>query len=201
MKTEHGFNTTETTIFFSNLSDAEIRSAVEKKARAFPDHLLIEKTPDNARKLGRILEVFPEAKIIHVIRNPPANINSLIQTEFSNGFRFAKDLLDAIRVYREVFNAALPFENHPALLRIRYEDLHSAPSEILRKIAAFCGLELLSTEQIQQAIEENHQKTKTIQKNIFRLGQVDSYCSELTPSEITEINSLLSKEIRHYHYD
>ena len=84
MKTKEGFTTTETTVFYSNLTDDEIRHDILIKAKKNPGKSLLEKTPANTLKLERITALFPEAYITHVIRDPRATINSILQSTFSS---------------------------------------------------------------------------------------------------------------------
>ena len=72
MKLENGFRTTETTVFFSNLTDEQIKHDISKKIKDEPEVFFVEKTPPNLLKLDRIIKLFPEAKIIHIIRDPRA---------------------------------------------------------------------------------------------------------------------------------
>lgn len=200
MKTEEGFVTTETAIFHRRLlTDKEIRRGIAGKARKHPGAILLEKTPRHALKLKRITALFPEAKIIHVIRDPRAVINSVLQTEFTGGHKAAHSLEEAISLYRQYFDATEPYKNHENLVRLQYESLSREPVRELSSICEFIGLDA-GLDEIEAVVKKNTGKSQTVSSNDFRKGQVDSYKEELSRQDIARIEQELADILEVYGY-
>lgn len=99
MKTKHGFVTSETTIFFSNLSDEEIYQGVLKKNNEVAGKFLCEKTPSNALRLDRLTNLFPKAKYLVLEHEPRSVTSSMLNTKFRSGRKFAgsRGLIDGYK--------------------------------------------------------------------------------------------------------
>ncbi len=199
MKEGDSYRTTETTVFFSDLSDERIRSAVEAKQATVPGKLLLEKTPSTVEKMDRILRIFPNARFIHLARDPRATINSILQTEFSNGFRFARDLDEAIDFLRRHYESARPYFDSPSVYLLSYEQLHADTEAALREMLHhFEWLDRVDPKDIARTVEQNRGKTKGMQNRLFRRGTVDSWKAELGPEAITRIERELDDVFRAY---
>lgn len=194
------YRTTETTVFHSNLTREEIYKAVRDKQEKYPGKCLLEKTPANILILDKILEIFPEVKVIHVVRDPRATINSILQTEFSTGFKFAKDIDNAIEVYRTHLTAAMKHRGKNYFFEIKYKDLHDKPVETYKKILNHINVKILKNDNIVEIFRNNKNKVKSNQKNLFRKGKVDSYKDELSKADIEKINKELINFIDMYNY-
>lgn len=200
MKTPNGYTTTETTIFFSNLNDEEIKAGIVNKQLSSPDDYILEKTPSNALKLDRIINLFPNSRIIHVVRDPRSVVNSMLKSEFSNGHKIARDLNEAIHKYLTFFNAVEPYGNYENVLQVKYEDLHSHPLKEMEKIGAFCNM-YTKKESIEYAVNKNSNKPQTTTSNDYRKGYIDSYKNELTLYNKLKIEKKLKKVFKRYGYD
>lgn len=97
------------------------------------------KTPRFVRWLDLLHSHFPEARFVHMIRDPRAVASSLIRSDVHRSTAWHS----ALRWNRDV-TAGLDFESRfPSLvLRIRYEELVDAPVLILTKLSTFTGLNL-----------------------------------------------------------
>ncbi|MES2278524.1 MAG: sulfotransferase [Bacteroidota bacterium] len=101
--------------------------------------LWVDKTPANERFLARIWQEMPQAKIIHVIREPIATIASRKTMEPTIGLSAAlRDLEISYTV--AIQQTAL---KDPRFLLIRYEELCDDPEEITAQMAAFLAIENL----------------------------------------------------------
>lgn len=95
-----------------------------------------EKTPGNLYYADVLLDMFPEARFLHLVRDPRAGVSSMQRVDFFtddvvfNAMTRKKDLVEgATRLERDV----------PASRRmtLRYEDLVRAPEASLRTVCAF----------------------------------------------------------------
>lgn len=103
-----------------------------------------DKMPANFRFLGLIHLALPNARIIHVRRDPVDTCLSCFTKLFSFGQPFSYDLAELGRYYRayhelmDRWRTALP-EN--VLLEVRYEDVVDDLEGQARRLVAHCGLD------------------------------------------------------------
>jgi tetratricopeptide (TPR) repeat protein len=104
---------------------------------------IVDKLPGNFRHLGLIHLALPNAKIIHVRRDPVDTCFSCYSKLFLGGLNFACDLGELGRYYRLCdglmahWRSVLPAH---ALLEVQYETLVDDFEPEVRRIVAFCGL-------------------------------------------------------------
>ena len=98
----------------------------------------VEKTPDNAGHIGRILSSWPSAKVLHVVRDPRDVYASMVEIgKWSEPAVFAEHwckTVGAARDWRGAQGGA-----HPAYHELRYERLVLAPEPTMREVLAFLG--------------------------------------------------------------
>ncbi len=116
--------------------------AVQLTGKTSP-RAICDKLLSNFRYLGLILNVFPNAKIIHTCRNPIDSCLSTFGINFADQ-AFTYDLGEIGRYYREYalmmqhWHKVLPVD---AILDVRYEDVVADTEGSARRILDFCGLE------------------------------------------------------------
>ncbi|MEI9989103.1 MAG: sulfotransferase [Rhizomicrobium sp.] len=131
------------------VSDAALR----KFGRRYIEHMralapgakrIVDKLPANFRHLGTIHLALPNAKIVHVRRDPMDTCLSCYSKLFLGGLNFAYDLGELGRYHKmyEVLTAhwhgVLP---ERVLLDVQYETLVDDFEAQARRIVAFCGLD------------------------------------------------------------
>lgn len=96
--------------------------------------IVIEKTPDHLLHYDQLLEWFPEAKFIVVVRDGRGVANSLRNTPWG------KDLESNIRTWRRSALAAKKVlaDNNKAML-VRFEDLIKSPQSEIARVMEFLG--------------------------------------------------------------
>lgn len=96
-----------------------------------------EKSPLHCRCVRRILEVFPQGKIIHIYRDPRDVVASMRGMEWTTG-----SVRDQARNWRKILDehlrlsAELPAASYTG---VRFETLVEQPEEQLRRVCAFLG--------------------------------------------------------------
>ena len=101
-----------------------------------------DKMPSNFQYVGLIHQLFPNAKIIHVTRNPMDTCMSCYSYFFGGALHFAYDLSDLGFYYRSyervmrLWNKVLPDK----ILNVSYEELVKNQESETRKMLAFCDL-------------------------------------------------------------
>ena len=154
-----------------------------------PDHVapvVTDKNPWNFDAIGLILRLFPDARIIHVRRNPMDTGLSIYRNQFSKGMQFANRLEDIGHYYGEYARIMAHWDRVAAgrFTTIQYENFVRDFDAAGPALLAACGLEwepacrnfwesrrvisTMSTMQARQPLET-------------RGGRAEKYVAELKP--------------------
>ena len=98
-------------------------------------NVLVNKTPDDVLMWWRVVECWPDARFIFLLRNPAVIANSWGKV---NRTWDRQRVVDDTANYLSAFNAA--YDAHGGLL-VRYEDLTENPQHELDRICDFVGVE------------------------------------------------------------
>jgi tetratricopeptide (TPR) repeat protein len=110
--------------------------------RANGKAFLTEKLPSNFLNLGFIARALPEARILHMIRDPLDTCFSNLRTMFSDVNTFSYDqqeLVDWYVQYRQLmdhWHRVMPGR----ILDVRYDELVADPEAVMRGVLEFCEL-------------------------------------------------------------
>jgi len=106
---------------------------------------ITNKMPGNFRYVGLIRLAFPNARIIHIRRDPLDTCLSCFSILFMHDYQpFSYDLAELGRYYRaytalmEHWREVLPLEH---ILEVQYEELVVNFEPLARRIVAYCGLD------------------------------------------------------------
>jgi hypothetical protein len=136
---------------------------------------LVLKTPPNTGRIPALLELFPEARFVHIVRDPYPVFQSMrnMYRKVLPGQELQSldwDRIDAwvVDAYRRLMTKYLADRTQiPAgrLVEIRYEDLDARPLEILP--ALYASLELPDFEVVRPQIESYLEGLGRFEKNRF----------------------------------
>ena len=127
----------------------------EAIAHQYNNYLLAEKGPDLKRVInkgmsarlhvGLIYMMFPNARFIHIRRNPLDCLLSCYSTNFTGNTQpYSYDLKELALFYRDHVRLTRHWENilpQENWLNVSYEELVSSPESQIREILSFLGLE------------------------------------------------------------
>lgn len=103
---------------------------------------ITDKRPDSILHVGLIKQMFPDARIVHTVRQPLDNILSVWFLYFDDHIRYGHDLGDAAHYYRQCrrlmdhWQRSYPGDIH----QIPYEALVADPEPAMRALTDFAGL-------------------------------------------------------------
>lgn len=122
--------------------EADFARAVLRKVATTA--VFLEKTPGHALHLDRILEMFPDARFIHMVRDPRAVTSSIIRAgkQWAGPWASPDSRTNAL-LWRRSVSAALDFEAaHPGLmLRTSYADFRGDPAKQLSRTFRWLDIE------------------------------------------------------------
>lgn len=123
-----------------------------------PGEIFLEKTPSHALFIPEIMELLPESRFIHIMRDARDVVASLLAASKSWGSYWApKSAVSATRMWINHVQAV--HESSKTLTanqfcEIRYENLHVSPLETLKGVSEFLKLQW-DEKEMQNAIEQN----------------------------------------------
>lgn len=163
-----------------------------------------DKTPWNVRHLETIVRWFPNARIIHIVRDPRANIASKRQLP-----RTSKDVITSAVKWVIDIDAAARFARSEAgtperFLEIRYEDLVRDPERVVLRLCQVIGVPFFPDMLDFHRSSEVMFKDQPWKEGVFRPlspGSINRWRSELHPAQILLIELLTAGAMRRYGYE
>jgi hypothetical protein len=153
-----------------------------KKTHNLNDCRIFDKTPQNVYGLPLIKAYYPEAKIVHIIRNP---LNVVASLKKGNELT-PQNLIGAINFWKEavlIINTLKPILSDN-LYELKYEDLTVQPEQEIYQLLDFLGEEKIDMSDALEVI--NPAK--------------DSYLDIIDENEVALVNQELSEWMRIYGY-
>lgn len=153
----------------------------------------VEKTPHNELYTQKLVQIFPQAKFIHILRNPLENIASLRKLDDYRGWQ--SSALSHARDIKTLFRAAqknLEALGNESYLVVKYEELTSNPLGFLNKICMFLDISfeqtlLTPTENGKPAVSNSMFQSDRVKGRILNRGQNKRYLKELSQKELKNI--------------
>jgi hypothetical protein len=191
------------------------------------DELFIEKTPSHALYIDEIIEMLPESRFIHVLRDPRDVVASLLAASKSWGKNWApNDAGSATRMWKNHIRSVQRSSkklSKDQFFEMRYEDLSSKPKVILNMLISFLGLEWSDVE-ITKTLTSNQLQTAkktggttipiageiakllkcniTIEPNGFmRKGRVGSWKEELSEEDLKVVHQVAGRIMKNIGYN
>lgn len=113
-------------------------------ARLFPGaDIVTDKRPDNLKLIGLIKTLFPEAKIVHTVRDPLDTCLSVHFLHLAHSRPYALDLLDTGHYLQQCRRLMAHWKTlyGDDILDFDYDAFVQAPKPALESLLAFCGLD------------------------------------------------------------
>jgi hypothetical protein len=111
---------------------------------------LVERTPDHVRHLGLISEIYPDAHVVHVVRDGRDVVRSLMNQSW--GPKVPRTAATEWRTAIEAARAAAPAVPH--LHEVRYEELHAEPAAVIAALYRDLNLDV-TDDVMQRALAES----------------------------------------------
>jgi hypothetical protein len=153
-----------------------------------------EKTPRHALFLPALCEWFPDAIILHMVRDPRAAVASLQREPWASD----SVVLNARR-WVTMNTAARLFRDQPGYLEVRYENLVTDPEGELKKICHWIGEEyspsVLTPEADRPAGGE-----QALSRRAITPARQELWRKELTPAQIAQIEWVAGENVELFGY-
>ena len=118
------------------------RRYLEQLARRLPGAAeVIDKRPDNFLYIGLIKALFPDARIVHTVREPVDNCLSIFFLHLDHGMPYALDLMEIGHYFREYRRLMAHWKTlfGDDIYELDYDALVRAPDATLAGLGRFLG--------------------------------------------------------------
>jgi hypothetical protein len=183
-----------------------LRIVMEEVARKQGVDRWADSTPTNVPHMLRIVKEFPDARIVHIIRDGRDVALSLDKREWSRPLPWHKDksLLAAGLYWEWIVRKGRKYgaELGASYMEVRYEQLVSAPQEALEKLGSFIGHDL-NYERIQQASVGSVKNPLTSFKEDLKEGRfspVGRWKDKFPPEQLAWFESLVGDYLQELGY-
>lgn len=161
-----------------------------------------EKTPNHVLYLSTLHDFFPEARFIHLVRDPRAVVNSWQSVPWSSGraWRDAEIWVEYVSAGR----AAQPVFGE-ALLALHFENLVRTPEEQLHRVCKHLALDfdpamLAFHERTPQAVNVEREPWKEKATRPVDPATADRWRTALSPWRRAEVEAVAADEMQHWGY-
>lgn len=110
--------------------------------RLGPARCFVDKLPSNFLNVGFILEALPQARILHMVRDPVETCFSNLRELFSEANAYSYDPIELADYHRLQASLMAQWRSrHPdRILEVDYGRLTRDPAGEMQRVAAFCGI-------------------------------------------------------------
>ena len=164
-----------------------------------------EKTIGNWHKVGRIRELFPQAKFIHIYRDPRDVVVSLQEQVWWRASSAIATAMYCRQVLRELKILEQQIDKKQ-FLRVQYELLVRKPEQELSRICVFLGSKFESRmlrfdQRSQRGYVDAEAEWKDLTLKPLTTERIGVYREQLKPREIWLVEQLLGELLREYGYE
>lgn len=159
-----------------------------------------EKTPETVRYLEDLLILYPNARIIHIIRDPRAVVASLLRLPHNS-----KSILIHAATWRSDVYAGLRFTNQrPDKCKpVLYENLVANPKVVLEELCVFIGVpfdeKMMSYQASAESMIKNEPWKSGTLKGVYD-SSISKWKNELGPENICLVELVTSKILKRLGY-
>jgi hypothetical protein len=155
-----------------------------------------EKTPHNALITEMLYQWYPNAAIIHLLRDPRDAVASMLRMPWA-----PKNVVSNTHAWLSFNQGAWRSRHHPKYLQVRYEELVADPEPQLRRICSFAGEEYSPAMLVPNwDPSANLFWFKRAEEPVTteRLGK---WQEELTPNQVALVEWVVGRHMRTFGYE
>ena len=177
--------------------------ALREYANRFDKPRWGDKRPSYSMEYELMLTLFPDAQIVHLVRDGRACVASLKRMRFwkSGAIDAMAKWVEATRVGL-IARRALPADRYH---EIQYEELVANPQPVVERLCAFLGEEfselMLRPEQLAPSVIPDRKTWHSRTREPISAAAVSTWQTELAPTEIGLFEQVAAKEMAAYGYE
>lgn len=190
-------------------------AVIDRAVDGHPEaEVFVEKTPGHVRHVRSILDLYPDARILHVVRDPRATVASIVAASRSWGRSWApSDVASAARLWRRAVVAGLEIPQlTDATMVVRYEDLIGDGPGVLLGVLGMLGIgsdveecERFVAACTPEALAGGAAGVPTGMRgpvaDTARRAVADGWRAELSPAEVRAVEWICRREMEQLGYE
>ena len=196
----------------ANLFMAAVSELCEAEGKSIP----CEQTPRNIFYADELLRTYPDAKVIHIIRDPRAVMASQkyrwkrrsLATDKKGVSRYQSVRVwvnyhpfTVARMWLKATQQAMRLVSHPRFTLVRFEDLIQEPEKTVLFLCDRLGLQFESLMLEVGQINSSHQSSIGGARKGLQTDSIDKWRKILSPREIAAANRLCHDLMAEHSYD
>jgi hypothetical protein len=181
---------------------AIFRLLLEQFAKTKKVKILGEKTPNHVLYITQLKQFFPDARFIHIVRDPRAVVNSYRSVPWSAG-----SIVGDARLWQYHVSAArrCPSQIKSSIFTLYYEQLVLAPEEHLRSLCRFLDLEFMPAmltyyQKELQLVNVKREPWKAKSLKPVNQASLNRWQTELSGEMIADIEAIVWFQMRELGY-
>lgn len=164
-------------------------------ARSYGKNRYGEKTPQNAYFAEKLCDLYPDGRLIHIIRDPRAVVASLMKMPWAS-----KSIIRNVRIWCSSIEQAKSCEHQESYLPVYYEKLVLQPETELKRICEFIDEEYFPG-MLESGSETNIDKWwfRRAQEPLT-LARIDTWKESLTGADVALIERFAGPQMQELGY-
>ncbi|HYK45565.1 MAG TPA: sulfotransferase [Parafilimonas sp.] len=186
------------------LSDLYIESMyVSLYDKPYPGLIFVEKSVENVEFVQEWLKLYPNAKFVHILRNPYSNLVAIRKFMHSVRVPFLNRALVSMQQSYYFLYKNLTLINPAQYKVILYEDLLNDPNKIMTELANFAGIDfedILLTPTISRETWSGNSTNRTNFTGVSNQN-IEKWKDEITRYEIFVVNKLFDHVLTDFKFE
>jgi len=166
------------------------------------DLRVVEKSVENAEFATELAKMFPEARFVHIVRNPYANFVSLRKYKsIGVGYPLLNRMVNTFKnSYHYLFENPKRIQHYKI---VRYEDILTDTEKVMRALADFLQIPFSEVLLTPDHLGESWAGNSTTGNSFKGLSSsnLDSWKHEIHPHEVKCVNVLAKNVFRSFNYE
>jgi hypothetical protein len=154
-----------------------------------------EKTPRHALFLETLCEWFPDAIILHMLRDPRAAVASLRHEPW-----FPNSVAVSALRWLQLNQAARRFRGRPGFLEVRYEALVTDPAGELRRVCSLLGEDYVDSMLVPEDRSPADNPAASRSRTAVTAARQEIWRKELSKTEVAQIEWVIGSHLETFGY-
>jgi hypothetical protein len=171
--------------------------------KPYPGLMFVEKSVENVEFVLEWLQLYPDAKFIHILRNPYSNLVAIRKFMHSVRVPFLNRALISMHQSYYFLYKNLKLINPSQYKVILYEDLLNHPENTMKELANFAGIDYQESLLTPTVFQKTWTGNSTSRMSFSGVSNqnLEKWKKEITRYEISVVNQLFDHVLTDFNFD